>query len=237
MDTTSDTAQPCAPYVSFKTFLSGVQALRIHGLPKQVDRSVWASKSGADQTALLSAFRFLGLIDSNDSTQPSLSRLTDAQEATQSEKDALEHILRQRYAELFVLDLETVTPARLSEAVGKYRSQGSTRDRSIRFFLKATEYCGVKTSGRLKVRRPRGTGSPAKNNGKKTGDLRSKTQPPDTQSPAAMKVTDLPQARGILTLSGTFNAFELVGAERDLVYSIIDKMKEFEATTVDKEEK
>ena len=46
-----------------------------------------------------------------------------------------------------------------------------------------------------------------------------------------MKVIELPQAGGNLTLSGTFNPFELVGSERDLVYSIIDRMQEFEAAT------
>lgn len=51
MENESSARTPGAPYVSFKTFQSGVQSLRTHGLPEKIDRSVWASKSGADQDA------------------------------------------------------------------------------------------------------------------------------------------------------------------------------------------
>ena len=43
-----------------------------------------------------------------------------------------------------------------------------------------------------------------------------------------MKTVELANAGGQLTLSGTFNPFELTGKERQLVYDIIDKMKELE---------
>ena len=228
---------PVAPYVSFRTLQSGVQALRSHGLPAQIDRSVWASKSGADQTALLGAFRFLGLVDSKGKTQALLRKLVDAQEATAEEKDVLGDVLRQSYADLFELNLETLTPAQFAEAIGKYGPQGSTRDRAIRFFVKAAAHCGIKMSGRLTARKPRGGGS-TPNGGKtqrKGGSQRGRTSAPppptDPQGTVAMKTIALPQASGSLSLSGTFNPFELVGAERDLVYSIIDLMKEFEAAS------
>lgn len=40
----------------------------------------------------------------------------------------------------------------------------------------------------------------------------------------------LPVAKGSLTLSGSFNAFELVGDERALVFALLDLMQDFEAT-------
>ena len=235
---TKDTESPSgttvrvAPYVSFKTFQSGVQALRSHGLPEKIDRSVWLTKSGADQTALLSAFRFLGLIDAKDRVQPPLEKLVDVPEGAAAEKEVLGTAIRQSYAELFQRNLETITPAQLAEAIGKYGPTGSTRDRAVRFFLKVAGHCGVKISGRLTARKPRGSAS-GKTNGngpRKT----SRTAPPPSpeqgqDGAAAMKVIELPQAGGSLKLSGAFNPFELVGAERDLVYSIIDLMQEFEA--------
>ena len=225
-----------APYVSFRTFQSGVQALRSHGLPEKIDRSVWLAKSGADQTALLSAFRFLGLLDAKDRAQPPLEKLVDAPEGTPAEKEVLGAAIRQSYADLFQQNLETITPVQLAEAIGKYGPTGSTRDRAVRFFVKVAGYCGVKMSGRLTARKPRGSAS-GKTNGtngqRRTGRKATpapSSPPKGQQGAAAMKEIELPQAGGSLTLSGTFNPFELVGAERELVYSIIDRMQEFEAT-------
>ena len=239
-DKASSTTTLIAPYVSFKTFQSGVQALRSHGLPAKIDRSVWMTKSGADQTALLSAFRFLCLIDSQDLVQPTLRKLADAQEASDAEKGVLGGILRTSYAKLFELNLETLTPTQFSEAIENYGPTGSTRERSERFFLKAAKHCGIKMSGRLKSRKPRATGS--KGNGsnaqrsvRRTPGQQQQRQPgqprQDEQAPKAMKEIELPQAGGKLTLSGTFNTFELVGDERDLVFKIIDAMKGFESKT------
>jgi hypothetical protein len=39
----------------------------------------------------------------------------------------------------------------------------------------------------------------------------------------------LPGAKGSLTLSGQFNAFDLVGDERALVFALLDLMQNFEA--------
>ena len=230
-----ESAARVAPYVSFKTFQSGVQALRSHGLPEQIDRSVWLSKSGADQTALLSAFRFLGLIDAKDRAQPPLEKLVEAPEGAPAEKEVLGTAIRQSYADLFQQNLETITPVQLAEAIGKYGPTGSTRDRAVRFFLKAAAHCGVKISGRLTARKPRASAS-GKTNGNGPRQTSRKAMPPPSplqgrEGAAAMKVIELPQAGGSLTLSGAFNPFELVGAERELVFSIIDLMQAFEATT------
>ena len=231
----SETKYPTAAYVSFKTFQSGVQSLRGHGLPERIDRSVWLSKSGADQTGLLSAFRFLGLIDSKNVVQPTLRKLVDVSEASASEKEILEGILRVSYAKLFdKLNLETITPTQFTEAIGEYGPTGSTRDRAERFFMKAAKYCDIKMSGRLTARKPRGIGTKTNGTSAQRNALRKtedNTPTPPRTDPAAvaMKVVNLPHAGGSLTLSGTFNAFELAGKERQLVYDIIDKMKDFEA--------
>ena len=229
-------SEPVAPYVSFKTFQSGVEALRSHGLPDRIDRSVWLQRSGADQTALLSAFQFLGLIDSSGKTQPMLRRLVAEAENSTGEKNILADVLRKSYENLFQLNLETLTPTQFAEAIGRYGPTGATRERSMRFFVKAAGHCGIKMSGRLTARKPRGSGVTTNggNAQRKTTKGKAPPKPPETpngqQGTAAMKVIELPQAGGSLTLSGTFNPFELVGAERDLVYSIIDRMQEFEAT-------
>ena len=192
---------------------------------------MWLTKSGADQTALLSAFRFLGLIDEKDRVQPPLQKLVDVPEGAAVEKEVLGAAIRQSYAELFQRNLETITPAQLAEAIGKYGPTGSTRDRAVRFFLKVAGHCGVKISGRLTARKPRGSASGKTNgNGPRKTSRKATPQPPSPEQgqdgAVAMKVIELPQAGGSLKLSGAFNPFELVGAERDLVYSIIDLMQD-----------
>ncbi len=51
----------------------------------------------------------------------------------------------------------------------------------------------------------------------------------------AMKTIELPNAGGSLTLSGTFNTFELAGDERALVFGVIDQMKAFEEKSSEEE--
>jgi hypothetical protein len=52
-----------------------------------------------------------------------------------------------------------------------------------------------------------------------------------------MKTVTLVGAKGVLTLSGDFSFFDLAGDERELVFTIIDKMKAFEeAHPADEEE-
>ncbi len=157
-------SSPVPPYSPFATFRSGIQELRDAGLPNRIDRSIWRSKSGAAQGALLSAFRFLGLIDSSGTTQPTLKELVAVAEDSDAEKGILEALLRQRYQALFELDLETATPLQVSEAIGSYGATGSTRMRAVRFFFKASEHCGIKLSARLTERgtqAPRATTPPS----------------------------------------------------------------------------
>lgn len=224
-------------YLSFKTFQSAVQSLRTHGLPDSLDRTAFGSRSGAEQTQILSAFRFLGLLSDANRTQESLKALVKASEGSAEEKSILAALLKQRYANAFALNLEAATPAQLDKAIGDYGATGATRDRSVRFFIKACEYCGIKLSSRLTARKPR---APSAANGsgdeqigttpqqsERTGRRRRKVEPPTTHS-SNIKTVSLPNVGGNLTVSGTFNYFELEGDERELVLGIIDMLKKFE---------
>src|ERR1035438_4170243 len=136
-------------YLPFTTFRWALQSLRTHGLPERVDRTAWASRSGGEQSQLLSGFKFWGLIDSGTSTQPVLRQLVDAPENSQQEKEILGTVLRQGYAKVFELDLKTATIGQVQEKIGSYGPTGATRKRAARFFLKAAQYCGVDLSSRL----------------------------------------------------------------------------------------
>ncbi len=233
-------------YLSLTTFKSVIQTLRDHGLPAKIDRTALGSRSGADKSQIMSAFKFLGLIDQNEKTQETLRELHGCQQGSEEEKKVIAEILRSRYAKVFELDLESATPQMLADAIGSYGATGSTKHRAIRFFIKAAEYCGIKLSGHLTHgTRSRGEATDtAPTNGKPNNGApklrrrkRATTsgpnleQRPGSGSESALRTVSLPNAKGTLTLSGNFNAFHLVGEERDLVYQIIDKMNEYEAKT------
>jgi hypothetical protein len=220
-------------YLSFKTFQSAIQSLRTHGLPDSLDRTAFGSRSGAEQTQILSAFRFMGLLNDSNKTQDPLRTLVKAKENTVEEKTVLTAILRQRYTNAFALNLESATPAQLDKAIGDYGATGATKDRAVRFFIKACEYCGIKLSSRLTARKPR----TASGNGSDDDDTTQSLERPgrrrrktEIRSPtsANIKTISLPNVGGTLTVSGTFNYFELEGDERQLVLGVIDLLKSFE---------
>ena len=227
-------------YLSFKTFQSAVQSLRTHGLPNTLDRTAFGSRSGAEQTQILSAFRFLGLTDDKERTQESLRVLVKAAENSVEEKQIIAALLQTRYANANALNLEAATPAQLEKVIGDYGAGGATRDRAVRFFVKAAEYAGIKLSSRLTARKPRSASAPASN-----GEGQGSDQPPRrtrrrNATPATLpsvggqiKTVSLPQVGGTLTVSGTFNYFDLEGDERELVLGIIDQLKAFEKKNKD----
>ena len=237
------TQQETVPvYLSFKTFQSAVQSLRTHGLPDSLDRTAFGSRSGGEQTQILSAFRFLGLLNDTNRTQNNLRALVSKKENSAEEKSILVEILKEKYANAFALNLEVATPAQLDKAIKDYGAGGATIDRSVRFFIKACEYCGIKLSPRLTARKPRSTSS-ADNADEETLEQQSDRSPRRRRKSSSheshnanFKTINLPEVGGTLTVSGTFNYFELEGEERDLVNSLIDLLKHFQKNHPDDNE-
>ena len=54
------------PYVSYRTFQNFIDGLQQEGIPARIDRSYWSDRlSGSTGIQLMSALRFLGLIDAD----------------------------------------------------------------------------------------------------------------------------------------------------------------------------
>ena len=58
------------PYVSFNTFKTLLDWLKVEGVPLRLDRSFWHDKfSGSTGSQLMASLRFLGLLQANDPLQ------------------------------------------------------------------------------------------------------------------------------------------------------------------------
>jgi hypothetical protein len=214
-----------------------MQSLRVHGVPDKLERTAWDSRSGGDRVLISAAFKFFGLTDDLGNPQPILKKLADAGDNTEQEKTILKALIEYAYHEVFKLNLKTATMGLITEAIGKMGVTGATRLRSVRFFIKAAHYSGIELSSRLTSKlRARAEGDSGRSDAgdesssDNTRSRRPKKRPADLSATGvAVKTITLRNMSGDLTLSGTFNPFDLSGDERKLIYGMIDLMKNYES--------
>ena len=144
------------PYTSYRTFKTFIEDLHEHGVPSRIDRSVLMRFSGVVGSQLMHALRFLGLIEDDGRPTHRLKELMKAHAAGQWPETFLE-LLRQEYAPMFAIDLETATPSHFNEAFRRaFPAADAVVQKCVTFFLYAANDAGVKISGRvLKGRKPR----------------------------------------------------------------------------------
>jgi Family of unknown function (DUF5343) len=144
------------PYTSYRTFKTFIEDLHEQGVPSRIDRSVLTRFSGVVGTQLMHALRFLDLVEDDGRPTQRLKELTNAHGADPWSGKLLE-LLRQEYAPLFAIGLETATPSHFNEAFRKaFPAADAVVQKCVTFFLYAANDAGVKISGRvLKGRKPR----------------------------------------------------------------------------------
>src|SRR3990170_3513974 len=128
--------KPLPPYVSyrtFRTFIDGLQA----GIPARIDRSYWGERdSGSTGTQLITALRFLALIDEIGTPMTRLRALVTAKGFQRTE--ALKQIANSAYDFLSSksLDPQVATYGQLEEAFQSiYQVSGGVVPRSFKNFL------------------------------------------------------------------------------------------------------
>lgn len=169
---TDDSGQKkvAAPYIAFSTLRTFIAPLKEHIVPTRIDRSLLKSMSGAVQNQLMTALRFLALIDAEDRPTASLKGLVAAS-GTDDWKPTLGHVLRDAYPDLFKLPLGSISPQEFYEAFKRaYPCEGDTLRKGVTFFLNAAREAGISLSPFLtKNAKPRSgpTRRKSKTNGKK----------------------------------------------------------------------
>ncbi|MFO7996624.1 MAG: DUF5343 domain-containing protein [Dehalococcoidia bacterium] len=135
------------PYVSYRTFENFVDGLQ-QGVPARIDRSYWGDRlSGSTGTQLMSALRFLALVDANGTPTNQLKLLASSKGSQRAE------ILKQLATESFgflmqsPFNLQSSTYAQLQEAF--HEAFGLTDDvnrKCVKFFVEFVKAAGIPLS-------------------------------------------------------------------------------------------
>lgn len=154
------------PYVAYKTLSNFVDRFK-QGLPGRIDRGLMASMSGAAQSQVTTALKYLGMISEHGVPTVLMRQYATGEEAEW--REALRKILEASYPFLFdgVFNLGHATQSMLREAFEANTSAtGETLGRCMNFFKEAAADAGIVVSPFILQRKSRTPGA------------KRKTQPP-----------------------------------------------------------
>lgn len=234
----AETKKLMPPYVAFRTLIGAIEQLQAHGTPpNKIDRTVFPSYSGSIVSQLISALRFLKLIDEKDAPTPMLEALVTE---TENRKANIRKMLESAYPDIIALDLARMPPSQLEAVLSgeNYGVTGETKAKAKTFLLKAAEFAGIPVSPLLTqiTRKPKGSGAKKAATAKANGGAQTTSNPPPLNNPPeptpvtqnGSTVTVKLRQGGSLTLSLTVNMLKLRGADREFVFKIIDEIEEYE---------
>ena len=135
------------PYVSYRTFLNFIEGLQ-QSMPARIDRSYWGDRlSGTSGTQLVSALRFLELIDANGFPTVKLRQMVVSKGISRTE--LLKQITHEAYGFFFQSqpDPNAVTYAQLEECFhANYQIANDVARKCIKFFISLSNDGGMKLS-------------------------------------------------------------------------------------------
>ncbi|MES1240260.1 MAG: DUF5343 domain-containing protein [Acidobacteriota bacterium] len=228
-----DDKQLNAAYVGWTTFKNALDQLS-QGLPHYVNKDLFSGQSWGVQGQIMSTLRFLGLTGGDGAPTPDLIALAVPDE--EERKRQLEKVIRERYADLFALDLMKVTPSQLLPQINaSYGNTGDSRDKAMRFFLGAVGYLGIPVSRFLKVPKTGNGGTSRKKRSHKAKPTTPVT-PPEPVSPAATTPQGTSTSKTIkletpgmpltLVVPGDFGS--LTSADRKFIFDLMEKLDDYE---------
>jgi hypothetical protein len=214
-----------AAYVPFKTFLAAIDSLQ-HGIPGQIDRTIWRNQSGVIQSQILMAFRFFGLVNEEDQPTPELHRLVEHPE---KRADHIRALLQHAYRSIFDRDLTRMTPRMLEEAMDQYNVSGDTRRRAISFFLQAAKFADVPMHPLLAGQIRTNSGPRRRRNSRTVVTATDTLSMADsvTAQVGNVKSIDL-RSGGKITLNVVMDVFSTSPEDREFVFNLIDLLQKYE---------
>ncbi len=204
---------PVPPYVAYRTLRNFVERYR-QGLPSRIDRGLMASMSGAAQSQVTTALRYLGMITENNHPTEIMKRYVMGEQEEQ--RAALREALQDAYPYIFNgnIDFSTITGSQLRETFEAHTSAtGETIGRCIAFLKDAAADAGVVVSPFLIQKKTRGS-SPRKRPAisRKEGTKQADSAPSRAESVERLAGQIVPgHAQSSLLLTGLFQRLPIPG--------------------------
>jgi len=140
---------PVISHISLTTFLN---TLRDAGtVPARIDKTLMPKASGSQQSGMIAALRYLGLIDDSGKPKEHFKPLVLADD--EARKPTLQQIFQDSYAFLFEdpeFDLSHASAGQMTEKFRSLGISGSTLTKTIAFFLAAAKEYGIPVSPHIK---------------------------------------------------------------------------------------
>jgi hypothetical protein len=212
MGTEGDVNLPKPAYIPLITLDNFIERLKATGIPIVIDSDLTQTMSGGMASALMSALRFLGLVDQPGTPQESLRRLVAAY-GTDRWKEVFGDLVDEAYADIVGdLDLTTATRSMLDDRFRKNsKAAGQVLDKAARFYLGALERMQRPLSPHFKVRKARAVESRkfSRKDGKPTPQRDPET---DFGDPSAqhIRLQLLDKSDVTITLPNNFDAADWV---------------------------
>lgn len=218
-------AGPVPPYFSFATFINQIERMEREGTPARIDPSYLVGMAGGTRSQFKMGLRSLGLIDESDQATEALIQLASRPE---ERPEILAGILRDRFPRLVGLG-ENATRGQLDEILGEYGLGIDTRRKATSFYVAAASYAGIPLSPH--IRPAKGVNSAGAQ--RRVKRPRKKAVTPLTPTPqpvAAQGNTHALTLRsgGQVTLSVSINVMELSVQDRNFIFHLIDKLRDYE---------
>jgi hypothetical protein len=145
---TVETKIPVPPYVPYKSLRNFLDALKVN-IPSRIDRSVMPSMSGALQSQLIAALRYLGLISEKGIPTQLLTSLVNSEGTLR--QGVLKEMLTNAYPFLFKgFDLGRATTRQIEEQFSHAGAGGETVRKCIAFFMGAAKDAEIPLSPHIK---------------------------------------------------------------------------------------
>jgi hypothetical protein len=172
-------------YVPFDTFEGFVDTLKQTTVPDHIDKQLMRKMSGAMQSHLLSALKFLNLISPKNETREPLHKLVQSR-GTDQWKAALAAVIEPVYAPIIGdLNLKAGTAKNLRERFKeKGNLDGQTLDKAIRFYLKALKTAGIDYSPHFQTRKSPGKRQSVNGRGRQESPAPKERQATEGHRPA-----------------------------------------------------
>jgi len=215
------------PYLPYKTLLSSLDNLG-QGIPPKLDRSIWKNQPGTVQSQILSAYKFLGLM--NDASGPT-ELLRELVQHRATPGPVMKKIIEAKYKPILTHDLTTMTTTMLnSEFETAFGVEAETKKKAVRFFLQATKANGF-TLSKFLLDQTRVSAGTRKKRTKRDSDNNGDNgldEDGDVAAEREVKTIAL-KSGGELSFSLTVDLFALSKDDREFVFGLIDTLQAYEA--------